>query len=71
MKHHRTLIDRSEHHGVIYARTLRALYEMLSRDFNVEAVEVPHVPQQSRFLKSIGTEMTMECNKGNCHGSAG
>jgi hypothetical protein len=70
MKHHKTLIERSEHHGVIYERTLKALYAVLERDFDVsEANEPETMPQQSRFLNSIGTEMKLECNKGNRHGS--
>lgn len=65
-KHHKTLIDRSEQYGVIYVCAVRALYSVLERDFNVEPDEVQHAPQQGRFLQSIGTEMTMECRKGNC-----
>ncbi len=71
MKHHRTLIDRSERWGTIYGNTLRALYAVLECEFDLDAVDTPHVPQQSCFLNSIGTEMTMECNKGNCHDSSG
>jgi len=71
MKHHKTLIDRSEHHGVIYERTLKALYIVLSQDFDVSSVETPLTPQQSCFLNSIGTEMTIDCKTGDCHGSAG
>ena len=71
MKHHKTLIERSEHHGVIYVRTLKALYTVLSGDFDVSSVEAPQTPQQSCFLNSIGTEMTIECKTGDSHGSAG
>jgi nitrate reductase molybdenum cofactor assembly chaperone len=70
-KHHKTLIERSERYGIIYRRTLRALYVVLKRDFDLAEAETPSVPQHSRFLNSIGTEMTMESNKGKCHGSTG
>jgi len=66
-KHHKTLIERSEHHGVIYSCTVKALYAVLDRDFVVEAEAAPAPRQQSQFLSSIGTEMTIECQKGNCH----
>ncbi|MEE9271055.1 MAG: nitrate reductase molybdenum cofactor assembly chaperone [Candidatus Krumholzibacteria bacterium] len=70
-RHHKTLIERSEHHGIIYRKTLRALYVLLKRDFDLAGSETPFVPQHSRFLNSIGTEMTMECNKGKSHGPTG
>jgi nitrate reductase molybdenum cofactor assembly chaperone len=70
-KHYKTLIDRSEQYGVIYRKPLQALYSVLSRDFNVDPVEKSPPPQQSCFLNSIGTELTTECNKGNCHGPTG
>jgi nitrate reductase molybdenum cofactor assembly chaperone len=68
-KHHKTLIDRPEQYGTFYQKPLRALYKVLEQDFDVAIDEKPVVPRQSRFLNSIGTEMTLECNKGKCHGS--
>lgn len=63
-KHHRTLIERSENYGVIYARTVQALYTVLQQEFDVGVDEETFVPHHSKFLNSIGTEMTLECNKG-------
>jgi len=71
MKHHKTLIEKSKHHGVIYEKTLKALYTVLSRDFDVSRAEAPQTPAQSCFLNSIGTEMTIDCKTGDCHGSTG
>jgi nitrate reductase molybdenum cofactor assembly chaperone len=70
-KHHRTLIERSEQYGIIYEKPLRALFALFARDFDIEAVDTPIVPQQSRFLNSIGTEMRLESNKGKCDGLPG
>lgn len=70
-KHHKTLIERSERYGIIYRKPLRALYTVLSQNFDVGTDERPVVPRRSRFLKSIGTEMTLDCNKRNCHGPTG
>lgn len=70
-KHHKTLIERSELHGILYRQPLRALYTVMARDFDVRAEEVTAAPQQSRFLNSIGTEMKLESSKGNCHGPTG
>ena len=67
MKHHKTLIERSERYSVIYEQTLRALYSVLECDFDIDITEAAPVPHQSRFLKSIGTELSMESNKGNSH----
>ena len=71
MKHHKTLIEKSKHYGVIYEKTLKALYTVLSGDFDVSSVETPQTPAQSCFLNSIGSEMTIDCKTGDCHGSAG
>ena len=69
-RNHKTLIDRSEQYATIYQKPLQALFTVLARDFDVNVGEKPVLTeQQSRFLNSIGTEMTLECNKGECHGS--
>ncbi|MCK5406382.1 MAG: nitrate reductase molybdenum cofactor assembly chaperone [Candidatus Krumholzibacteria bacterium] len=68
---YKTLIDRSERYAEIYEKPLRALYTLLKRDFDVESYQVQTAIQESRFLKSIGTEMRLECNKGKCHGATG
>lgn len=70
MKHHKTLIDRSKRYGIIYRQPFRALYSVLERDFETRTDEKATVLQQNRFLNSIGTEMTFECNKGTCNGPA-
>jgi nitrate reductase molybdenum cofactor assembly chaperone len=69
-KHHKTLIEQSQRYGTIYAKTIRALYTVLGGDFVVDAPATKTAPRQSTFLNSIGTEMTLECKKGNCHGSS-
>ena len=66
VKHHKTLIERSERYGLFYQKTLRALYEMLAQNFDVGTDEDRPMLQRSAFLGSIGTEMVLECNKGNC-----
>jgi nitrate reductase molybdenum cofactor assembly chaperone len=68
---YKTLIDRSERYAEIYEKPLRALYALLRRDFDVDSYQEPSAMQESRFLKSIGTEMRLECNKGKCHGAIG
>jgi len=71
-KHHKTLIERSARHGIIYQKPLRALYAVLQQEFGTRMHDTTAravVPGQSRFLKSIGTEMTPECNGGTRHGS--
>jgi len=68
-KHYKTLIEMREHHGVVYGGPLRALYAVLRRDFDVGSDHEPVTVQESRFLKSIGTELRLECTEGNCHGS--
>ncbi|MFQ5511935.1 MAG: nitrate reductase molybdenum cofactor assembly chaperone [Candidatus Krumholzibacteriia bacterium] len=70
-KHHKTLIERSERYGIIYQRTLCALYAVLKQEFALDAGGTPPMRRESRFLNSIGTEMRMECNKGTCHGRTG
>ena len=69
-KNHKTLIDRSVQYGTIYQKPLRALFTVMERDFDVNVDKKPVLTeQQSCFLNSIGTEMTLECNQGGCHGS--
>lgn len=68
---YKTLIDRSDRYAEIYEKPLKALYAMLKRDFDVDSYQEPPAMQESRFLKSIGTEMRLECNKGKCHGATG
>ena len=68
---YKTLIDRSERYAEIYEKPLRALYTLLKRDFDVDSYQEPPAMQESRFLKSIGTEMRLECNKGKCHDATG
>ena len=68
---YKTLIDRSERYAEIYEKPLRALYTLLKRDFDVDSYQEQPAIQESRFLKSIGTEMRLECNKGKCHGATG
>lgn len=66
-KHHKTLIERSEHYGVIYSKPLKALYTVLEENFDVGTDEKAFVPHHGQFLNSIGTEMTLECDKGKNH----
>ena len=68
---YKTLIDRSERYAEIYEKPLRALYTLLKRDFDVDSYQEQPAIQERRFLKSIGTEMRLECNKGKCHGATG
>lgn len=68
---YKTLIDRSERYAEIYEKPLRALYTLLKRDFDVDSYQEQPAMQESRFLKSIGTEMRLECNKGKCNGATG
>ena len=69
-KNHKTLIDRSKQYGTIYQKPLRALFTVMERDFDINVDEKPVVTeQQSCFLNSIGTEMTLDCNQWGCHGS--
>lgn len=68
-KHHKTLIERSEHYGAIYQAPLQALYHVLAGEFDVSADAENSLPQQSAFLGSIGSEMVLDCNKGNCNDS--
>lgn len=57
-KHHKTLIDRSQEYGTIYQYPLKALYQVLQSDFEIHEVETPR--QSAGFLKSVGSEMTIE-----------
>ena len=66
-KHYKTLIERSERYAIIYVKPLKALYIVLKEEFDVGKDEKLIIPQQSQFLNSIGTEMSLECNKGKCH----
>ena len=68
-KHHKTLIESSESYGLIYAKPLRALYVLLQENFDVGTDEEKVVPHHSQFLNSIGTEMKLEPDKGDCHGA--
>lgn len=68
-KHYKTLIERSQKCGDIYAGPLRAVYAVLRRDFDVGIERDPAEVRENRFLNSIGTELKLECNEGNCHGS--
>jgi nitrate reductase molybdenum cofactor assembly chaperone len=68
---YKTLIDRSERYAEIYEKPLQALYTLLKQDFDVDSYQEPPAMQESRFLKSIGTEMRLEGNKGKCHGATG
>ena len=69
VKHYKTLIDRSERHGIIYRGPLQALYIVLERDFDVGTDLEPAAVRESRFLNSIRTEMRLECSEGGCHGA--
>ncbi len=68
---YKTLIDRSERYAEIYEKPLQTLYTLLKRDFDVDSYQEQPAMQESRFLKSIGTEMRLECNKGKCNGATG
>jgi nitrate reductase molybdenum cofactor assembly chaperone len=70
-KEFKTLIERSEQYGVIYQKPLRALFTVMEQDFDVSEIETPNQTkhQQSCFLSSIKTEMTLDCNKGGRCGS--
>lgn len=57
-KHHRTLIERSETYGMIYQYPLKAVYQVLKEDFEVNEVETPR--QSAGFLKSVVSEMNIE-----------
>ncbi len=58
LKHHRTIIERSEHYGLLYRKPLEAIMLVLRQDFGVP--ETPEKELSSEFLSNIGTEMTLE-----------
>lgn len=58
-KHHKTLIERSEHHGTIYQYPLTALYRVLEADFDLTEIAILPAPSAG-FLKSVGSEMNIE-----------
>ncbi len=57
-KHHKTLIERSEHYGTIYQLPLRALYKVIEADFKVKEKIEPGF--ENGFLSSVGKEMKIE-----------
>ena len=59
-KYHKTMIESSESYGVIYQYPLKALYEVLRRDFNLKGSVEPAFYEQDTFLKSIDTEIRIE-----------
>ncbi len=58
-KHYKTLIDRPQDHYTIYQNTLKALYEILKRDFDFKDYAEPN-EKSSDFLKSIDAEIAAE-----------
>lgn len=59
-KHHKTLLESSEHYGTIYQYPLKALYRVLEADFDLKE-ETANLPAPSaEFLKSVGSEMDIE-----------
>jgi len=54
------MIESSESYGVIYQYPLKALYEVLRRDFNLKGSVEPAFYEQDTFLKSIDTEIRIE-----------
>lgn len=59
-KHHKTIIESSEQYGTIYQYPLKALYAVLKSDFELNG-EIELTPAKSDFLKSVNTEMKLEC----------
>ncbi len=57
-KHHKTLIEKSEHYGTIYQLPLRALYKVIEADFKVKEKIEPGF--ENGFLSSVGKEMKIE-----------
>ena len=57
-KHHRSLIDRPVHYGLIYQLPLIALNSVLESDFNAVRKEVTQ--GSAEFLQSISTEIMVE-----------
>lgn len=57
-KHHKTLIERSEHYGTIYQLPLRALYKVMESDFKIKETIEPGF--ENGFLNSVGREMKIE-----------
>jgi nitrate reductase assembly molybdenum cofactor insertion protein NarJ len=58
LKHHKTIIESSEHYGLLYRKPLEAIMLVLRQDFGVP--ETPKDELSSEFLRNIGTEMTLE-----------
>ncbi len=57
-KHHKTLIERSEHYGTIYQLPLRALYKVMEADFRIKEKIEPGY--ENGFLNSVGRELKTE-----------
>jgi len=59
-KHHKTMIESSESYGMIFQYPLKALYEVLCRDFNLKGFGEPAIYEQDTFLSSIDSEIRIE-----------
>ncbi len=57
-KHHRTIIETSADYALIYQYPLKAVDEVMQDDVNVKEVELKQ--SSSDFIKSVGSEMTIE-----------
>jgi len=59
-KHHKTMIESSDSYGTIFQYPLKALYEVLCRDFNLKDSVEPAIYEQDTFLHSIDSEIRIE-----------
>jgi len=59
-RHHKTMIESSDNYGMIFQYPLKALYEVLCKDFNLKSVVEPAIYEQDTFLKSIDSEIRIE-----------
>ncbi len=58
LKHHRTIIESSEHYGLLYRKPLEAILLVLRQDFGIPETDKDEL--SSQFLSNIGTELTLE-----------
>jgi nitrate reductase assembly molybdenum cofactor insertion protein NarJ len=64
-KHHKTIIEKSEKHALIYEKPLRALMKLLEADYNEliqvrKSVNGDYQEQTKDFLSSVANEMDIE-----------
>ncbi len=61
-KHHKTLLEEPPGYGTVYVHALQAVYQALQVDFHLEENQ-PLPPGSADFLKSVGSEMTIEASE--------